>query len=144
MLIRHKPWDILNELSRILENDQKFSQDDSQVESSRWMPLVDIKEEGDHFKLFVDIPGVDPADIEISMENNMLSIKGSREETKNEDRKSYHRIERTKGMFYRRFTLPETADADNIHAKIKQGVLEIGIGKKKISQSRKIEIKNEN
>jgi HSP20 family protein len=143
MLIRHEPWDILNELSRILENNQKFYPDDSQVESGRWMPLVDIKEEGDHFKLFVDIPGVDPSDIEISMENNMLSIKGTREETRKEDRKSYHRIERTKGMFYRRFTLPETADAENIHAKTKQGVLEIMIGKKNLSQSRKIEVKNE-
>lgn len=140
MLIRHEPWDILTELSKVLENNQKVLRDDSQVESGHWTPLVDIKEEGDHFKLFVDIPGVNPNEVEISMANNMLSIKGSREETKKEEKKLYHRIERPKGNFYRRFTLPETVDGENIQAKIKGGILEITIAKKKVVQLRKIEV----
>lgn len=143
MLLRHDPWDFLNELNNFLENTQKISRDDSKVESSRWLPAVDIKEELDQFKLYVDIPGVDSKNVDISMENNVLTIKGTREETQKEEKKSYYRVERLKGVFYRRFTLPDTADAEQINAKIKQGVLEVTIGKKKVAQSRKIEVKTE-
>jgi HSP20 family protein len=143
MLIRHDPWDLLSELSHFLENTQKRPRDDSKVESSQWIPAVDIKEEPDQFKLYVDIPGVDPKNIEVFMENDVLTIKGTREETKEEEKNNYHRIERVKGVFYRRFTLPETAGTEQIHAKTKQGVLEITIGKKKTTPSRKIEIKTE-
>jgi HSP20 family protein len=81
MIIRHNPWDIVGELNKILENNVKSSlaSDDSRVESSRWMPAVDIKEEADQFKLYVDIPGVNPDEIDVSMENNILTIKGERE-----------------------------------------------------------------
>ena len=142
MLIRHEPWDLLNELNNLFQNNtnRASKRDDSKVESSRWLPAVDIKEEPNQFILYVDIPGVDPNHVDISMENNVLTIKGSREDTQKEDNHSYHRIERTKGIFYRRFTLPEPADAEQIKAKSKQGVLEIAIGKKKIAQSRKIQV----
>lgn len=143
MLIRHhtQPWELLTELNNLLERPSQ--RDETSVETSRWLPAVDIKEEPDQFVLYVDVPGVDSAHIDIQMENNVLTIKGTREETKKEDKDSFHRIERIKGVFYRRFTLPNTADADQISAKTKQGVLEIVIGKKKLARARKIEIKAE-
>lgn len=141
MLIRNNPWQLLNDLNSILDNSfRPRVPDDSNVESSRWIPAVDIKEEADKFILAVDIPGVNPKEVEISMENNVLTIKGLREETINEDKKGYHRIERMKGSFYRRFTLPDTADAEQVSAKSRHGVLEVIIGKKKAVQARKITI----
>jgi HSP20 family protein len=141
MLIRNNPWKVLNDLNSILDSGLRTrEQDDSNVESSSWIPAVDIKEEVNNFTLSVDIPGVNPKDVEISMENNVLAIKGSREETNNEKKQGYYRVERIKGAFYRRFTLPDTADAEQVTAKSRHGVLEIIIGKKKVSQARKIEI----
>lgn len=139
MLIRNNPSQLLNDLFSVLDIGLR-PRDDSNVESSRWLPAVDIKEEADKFMLNIDIPGVNPNDVEISMENNVLTLKGSREETINENKQGYHRIERVKGSFYRRFTFPDTADADQVIAKSRHGVLEVVIGKKKAAQVRKISI----
>jgi HSP20 family protein len=80
MLIRNNPWQLLNDLTTIFDTGLRpRTQDDSNVESSRWIPAVDIKEEDDKFTLMVDIPGVNPKDVEISMENNVLTLKGGRE-----------------------------------------------------------------
>ena len=141
MLIRNNPLQLLNDLNNIFDTSFRHRvPDDSNVESGRWVPAVDIKEETDKFILAVDIPGVNPKEVEISMENNVLTIKGSREETIKEDKQGYHRIERIKGSFYRRFTLPDTADAEQVSAKSWHGVLEVIIGKKKAVQARKITI----
>lgn len=76
------------------------------------------------------IPGVDPKNIEISMENGILTIKGDRAEPRTEEGEGYTRIERSKGSFYRRFALPDTADADKITAEGRHGVLRIIIPKR--------------
>lgn len=141
MLIRNNPWQLLNDLNSILDTSARTRMaDDSKVESSDWVPAVDIKEDVDKFILTVDIPGVNPKDVEISMENNVLTFKGSREDAVKENKQGYHRIERIKGSFYRRFTLPDTSDAEQVSAKSKHGVLEIMIGKKKAVQARKIDV----
>jgi HSP20 family protein len=139
MLIRNNPSQLLNDLVNILDIGLR-PRDDSNVESSRWLPAVDIKEEADKFILTIDIPGVSPDKVEISMENNVLTLKGSREENINEDKPGYHRIERIKGSFYRRFTFPDTADAEQVTAKSRHGVLEVTIGKKKAMKVRKISV----
>jgi HSP20 family protein len=141
MAIRNNPSQFLNDLINVLDVGLRPS-DDSNVESSRWLPAVDIKENADQFILTVDIPGVNPKDVEISMENNVLTLKGSREETINQEKQGYHRIERVKGSFYRRFTFPDTADADQVTAKSKHGVLEIIIAKKKAMKQRKITVES--
>jgi HSP20 family protein len=139
MLIRNNPWQLLNDLNSIFDAGfRPRPTDDSNVESSRWIPAVDIKEEADKFSLVIDIPGVNPKEVDISMENNVLTLKGSREDTIKEDNQGYHRLERIKGSFYRRFTLPDTADAEQVTAKSQHGVLEVIIGKKKAVQARKI------
>lgn len=144
MLVRNNPWQLLNDLNCILDTGLRSKTlDDSNVESSRWTPAVDIKEETDKFILAMDIPGVNPKNVEISMQNNVLTLKGSREETIDEDKQGYHRLERTKGSFYRRFTLPDTADAEQVTAKSQHGVLEVIIGKKKTAQVRKIAIETQ-
>jgi HSP20 family protein len=112
----------------------------SSVATSDWVPAVDIKEEKDSFVIIADIPGVDPKDIEVHMENGMLTIKGEKESEKKEEREGYKRVERSYGSFYRRFSLPDTADAEKISAKSNNGVLEVTIGKQEQVQPRKISV----
>lgn len=141
MLIRNNPWQLLNDLNSILDTGvYPRTKDDSNVESSRWIPAVDIREETDKFIISIDIPGVQPKDVEIFMENNVLTLKGSREETTKGDKQGFHRVERIKGSFYRRFTLPDTADGDQVTAKSRHGVLDVIIGKKSAVQARKITV----
>lgn len=140
-LVRYEPWSLLNQLSK--ELDRSFrGNENSDVATSDWTPAVDIKEQDDSFVIVADIPGVDPKDIEVHMENGVLSIKGERESEKKEEKEGYKRVERSYGSFYRRFSMPETADASKINAKSKNGVLEITIPKQEKEQPRKIEVEH--
>ncbi|RMG35276.1 MAG: Hsp20/alpha crystallin family protein [Gammaproteobacteria bacterium] len=136
------PWRLLDEFnrefSRMLPG---FADDDSQVVGSTWAPAVDIKEEDDKFVIRADIPGVSPDDIDVSMEQGVLTIKGERKHEAEENKEGYHRIERAYGTFMRRFALPENVDADKISATSKDGVLELVLPKaQQGDQPRKIKV----
>ncbi len=118
----------------------ELEDEDSAIITSAWTPAVDIAEHENHFLIKADVPGVDPNDIEISMENGLLTMKGERESEIKEDKDGYTRVERSHGSFYRRFSLPETADSENITAKSNKGVLEISVGKKETSKPKKITV----
>lgn len=145
-MTRYEPWGLLNQFYKDL--DQVFSQpenrvgsdDNTTIATSAWIPSVDIKEEAQRFVIYADIPGIEPTDIEVTMENGVLTIKGERVSETKEERKDYKRIERSRGTFYRRFGLPDTADAENIMATGKNGVLEITIPKRAITQPRRIKV----
>ncbi len=149
-LIRYEPWNLLDRLQKEfnLQNvfepyDREITGDDSSdVVTSRWRPAVDIKEEKDRFVIYADLPGVDPKDIEITMDQGVLTLKGERSEETKEEREGYKRVERVSGSFYRRFSLPDTADFDHIEAKGKNGVLEITLPKHEKVQARKITVKS--
>ena len=114
----------------------------SNVVTAQWTPRVDIVEQTKQFVIHCDVPGVDPKDIEIHMEKGVLSIKGERRvETKTEDTK-FTRVERTHGVFHRRFALPDSADAEHISATGRNGVLELVIPKRAESTPRRIEIRS--
>lgn len=112
----------------------------TEVATADWVPSVDVKEEKDHYLVRADLPGVDPKDIDISFENGMLTLSGERKWEEKEDRKGYYRAERFHGQFYRRFSLPTTADVDKTSARSDKGVLEIKIPKSAKSLSHKIKI----
>ncbi len=115
--------------------------DQSNVVTSQWAPRVDIREEDKRFVIRADIPGVDPNEIEIQMDKGILSIKGERKSDVVEvNGGKLSRSERTHGVFYRRFALPDSADADGITASGKFGVLEISIPKRPESSPRRINI----
>ena len=144
-LLRHyEPWGLLDQFRRdieqILAQSGTPTSGDSTVATSAWVPAIDLKEEANQFIIEADIPGVDPQEIEISMAHGMLTIKGERQSKSQEEGKNYHRVERRHGSFYRRFSLPDTADADKIVASGKNGVLQIRIPKKEVAQPRKIVI----
>jgi len=146
-MVRYEPWNLLSQLHN--EIDQLFPQqrrrvgeDDASVAASDWTPAVDIKEEPERFVIHADIPGVDPKDIEVHMENGILTIKGQRHSETKDEREGYKRIERMRGSFYRRFSLPDTANADAISAKSQLGVLEVIIPKQQKVQPRRIEVES--
>ncbi len=116
------------------------SDDHSNVATSDWTPHVDIKEEKNSFVLIADIPGVAPKDIDISMDNNVLTIKGERKHESAESSDNFNRIERQHGVFYRRFALPDGVDGEKISAQSKHGVLQITIPKQDVQVSRKISV----
>ena len=103
----------------------------SSLLSSDWFPTVDVKENRKQFVISVEVPGVDPKDIEVTAENDCLLIKGERKEEKIEEDEGHHLRECSYGMFERRLRMPETADLKKIAAKAKHGVLNITIAKKK-------------
>lgn len=111
-------------------------------EHHTFMPKCNIEEKKDHFLVEVEVPGVEPKEIDIELDGNMLTIKGERKrETKSEDKDhQMHVFEQSYGSFYRSFTLPSNIDADNIKAENKNGILYIKIPKSETDQPRRIEI----
>ncbi|MBQ4853425.1 Hsp20/alpha crystallin family protein [Rhodanobacter sp. B2A1Ga4] len=134
--------DIREAFDRLLGNPAEADQ--SNVVTSQWAPRVDIKEEDRRFVIYADIPGVDPGKIEVSMEKGILTIKGERTVENREQNGKFTRLERSHGLFYRRFALPDSADADGITAHGKDGVLEIVIPKKAETTPRRITINTGN
>lgn len=126
----------LNQLFNIETNDE-----DSTIATSNWAPPVDIVENEHSFLIDADIPGVEPKEIEVSMEDGMLTIKGERKSEAKEEKEGYTRIERSYGSFYRRFSMPESADPENITAKSTRGVLQIKVGKKEVAKPKRISVK---
>ncbi len=114
--------------------------DQSDVVTSQWAPRVDIREEPGRFVILADIPGVDPKDIEVQMDKGILTLKGERAGEAEAEGERYSRRERAWGSFYRRFALPDSADADGITASGRHGVLRIDIPKRPETTPRRIEV----
>jgi HSP20 family protein len=144
-IIKRDPF---NRLSRFQDEIQKFfntafptiARDESSILTSDWCPAVDIKENEDKYLILADIPGVYPKDIDVTMEHGTLTIKGERKSEHKEEKENFKRVERTYGTFYRRFSLPDDANADSINATSKDGVLEITLDKKETVKPKKIKV----
>jgi HSP20 family protein len=149
-LIHYEPWNrfnsFQNEINKLFDYPYGsvrrggVRRNGNLAATSDWAPAVDIKEEDNQFALYVDIPGVEAKNIDITAEKGVLTIKGERYSETKDERDGYKRIERSRGSFQRSFTLPDTADTDRISAKNKNGVLEIVIPKHAQVQPRKIAV----
>lgn len=133
-LTRYEPWGLMNQLQSNLHSLL------DRPRAAAWRPAVDIREEAERFVLRADLPGVDPKDIDIALEDGVLSIHGERQLDKDEDHDSYRQMERLHGSFHRRFVLPDTADAAGISARSDKGVLEVVIPKQPKAQPRRIAV----
>lgn len=142
-LIKRDYLPVAKDLNQFLENFLKGQADSSFIDTGTWAPAVDIKEEKNQFIVTADIPGVDIANIHISLENSVLTIQGKRELEKTETLEAYSRIERIQGQFYRRFSLPQSADESKIDASYKNGVLQVIIPKKETAKGMRIEVRSE-
>ena len=144
-ITRFEPWSLINHLHRDLDQiaSRRFgiaAGDDNGHTVADWVPAVDIVEEKDRFVLRADVPGVRPEDIDVNMENGVLTVSGERSHEQTESQDGMRRVERVSGKFYRRFNLPESAQADEISAKSANGILEVVIPKQPEVQARRITV----
>jgi HSP20 family protein len=105
-----------------------------------WAPSVDILEKENEILIKAELPGVEAKDVAVTVDNNILTIKGERHLEKDVKKESYHRIERSYGSFSRSFSLPTSVDASNVQAAYKDGLLTLTLPKKAASKSRSVEI----
>jgi HSP20 family protein len=106
----------------------------------RWLPAMDLVEEDDAFVLRADLPGLAEGDVNLELEDNVLTISGERKSEHEERREGFHRVERAYGTFSRQLTLPEGVDPDGIEAKFDKGVLEVRVPKPEERKPRKLNI----
>jgi HSP20 family protein len=141
---RYEPWSVVSqlqsEINRVFGN---LSDADSNSATSEWSPAVDVREYADRFQLLLDIPGVEPKDVEITLDGGVLTVSGIRHEetAANGAQPQQQRLERRLGRFHRRFILPDTADGENVNASGRNGVLEIVIHKQQKAQPKRITVR---
>ncbi len=140
-------WDPFREMEEMLDPYSK-SQDwpyrggrDLNTKGADWAPRVDICETEKDFCINAEVPGIKRDDVNISVEDHVLTITGKNEHKKEDKGETYHRIERFYGSFSRSFTLPDNVDEEKIVATFKDGLLSMSIPKTEIVKPKKIEIK---
>ena len=145
MATSREPWSVVsqiqNEINRVFGN---LEDGNTSSATAQWVPAVDVAEYADRFELLIDLPGVDPNSVEITLDNGVLSVAGARQNEKSatasQESPQQQRFERQQGRFYRRFILPDTADAENVRASGRHGVLEISIAKHPKAKPRRIAV----
>jgi len=120
---RHVPW------SRLRER------------GNGWLPAVDMMERKDEIVVRADLPGLQEKDIEVSVQDGMLTLRGERKEEREEKDEDYYCCERVAGKFFRTLALPAGVDAEHVKATFKNGVLEVHIPRTKEAKAKRIEIK---
>jgi HSP20 family protein len=108
-----------------------------------WAPQCDVEETDKEIIVKADLPGVDAKDVDISVMDNALIMRGEKKEEKEEKKKNYHRVERFSGQFYREITLPQGVDAERITATSANGTITVTIPKKPGAQPKKIAVKTD-
>jgi len=141
---RFDPFDELttlrNRMDRLFNRFGYNEELDQPVLAGNWMPTTDIQETKDALILKAELPGVDEKDINVEIENNVLTINGERKQEAKTEEKGYERIERSFGKFYRAFTLPTNVDATKILAQYQNGVLNITLPKREEAKPKKVHI----
>ena len=137
-------WDPFRELNQNRQLDRFFdrwpSWADTPTSTSAWAPNVDIFEAEDELVVKAELPGVDPKDVELNVENNVLTISGERRLEFEDKKENYHRVERAYGSFTRSFSLPQLIDENKIEAEYKDGVLTVHVPKHEKAKPRQIKI----
>jgi HSP20 family protein len=111
------------------------------IRAAEWSPAVDIEETDKEFLIKVELPEVKREDIEVSIRDGVLSIRGERKQEMEEKGRKFHRVERSYGRFVRSFELPEDVDDDKVHAEFKEGVLRVRVAKRRPAKSKTVEVK---
>ena len=143
-LIRWRPMrnleTVQDEVNRVFESFFSTPMRRQGEEISKWLPDVDVIEDKDGIEVHVDLPGMEKEDIKVSVEDNVLTIRGERKAVKEEKDKNYHQVERTYGKFTRSFSLPTQVDGEKIKANYKNGVLKIDLPKAETVKPKEIPI----
>ncbi len=142
-VMRQDAWGVMprlqEEINRLFGNARE---NDSSSATAMWIPLVDIHEYADRFELNVDLPGVDPSTVDLTLDGGILTLSGERPHParKGHEEAQGHRLERGHGQFHRRFVLPDTVDGERVNASGSNGVLTVTIPKQAKAKPRRIQI----
>ncbi len=137
---RHEMRRMQREFDRLFDNFFPTHPSNGNGESAVWAPRTDLSETEDAYLINLDLPGLTKEDVEISFHDGTLSINGERRHEETEEDRTVVRVERSYGRFYRAFTLPQTADTENIEATFGDGVLNIRVPKVEEVKPRRIDI----
>ena len=139
-LVHYKPANLFNQFNDEMNRHFSMTREGAANQEREWQPAVDIREEEARYLITADIPGVNSKDIDVTLEDGVLSIKGERSTETDVSEAGYRRRERTHGTFMRQFTLPDTVNANGISATAKDGVLEVTIPKQDKPAAKKITV----
>ena len=139
-LVHYKPVNLFNQFNDEMNRYMSMTRENAANQEHEWTPAVDIREEENRYLITADIPGVNSKDIDITLEEGVLAIKGERKTETEVSEQGYRRRERTYGTFMRQFTLPDTVDSTNISAAASDGVLEVTIPKQAKPEPRRITV----
>jgi HSP20 family protein len=141
--MRQDLWGVMprlqEDINRLFGNARE---NESSSATAMWIPLVDIHEYADRFELYVDLPGVDPSSVDLTLDGGILTLSGERPEPTRKvgEEAQGRRIERGHGQFHRRFVLPDTVDGEKVNATGSHGVLTVTIPKQAKAMPRRIQI----
>jgi HSP20 family protein len=146
-IVRYDPFRDLRtlqeEVNRLFSTNMTRAFGDEGIGRGAWNPSVDIYENKDQIVLEAELPGMKQEDFELTVENNVITLRGERRFEKFDDADNYHRVERSYGAFTRSFTLPQTVSAEGATAEYQNGVLRVTLPKREETKSRRIEISTE-
>lgn len=133
----------LQRLNRILDEafaGLPFPEQGGNILTAGWVPPTDVSEDKESIQISMELAGVSPDDVRISLENNILTVRGEKRQEEEENTERVHRVERIYGVFERTFVLPNTVDSDRIEARHENGVLTVSIPKAERARPREIRV----
>jgi HSP20 family protein len=146
-IVRYDPFRDLrtlqDEVNRLFSTNITRAFGDEGIARGAWNPSVDIYENKDQIVLEAELPGMNREDFDLTVENNVITLRGERRFEKKDEGDNYHRVERSYGSFTRSFTLPQTVSADSAQAEYRNGVLRVTLPKREEVKARRIEVSGE-
>jgi HSP20 family protein len=131
------------EVNRLFTGNIGRTYDDEGIARGSWNPSVDIYENKDQIVLEAELPGMSREDFDLTIENNVITLRGERRFEKKENTENYHRVERAYGSFTRSFTLPNTVTGEGATADYRNGVLRVTLPKREETKARRIEVNSD-
>ena len=143
-MVRYDPFrelrSLQDEVNRLFSTNLSRSFGEEGMTRGQWTPAVDIYENKDQIVIEAELPGMHREDFDLTIENNVLTLRGERRFEKRSEADTYHRVERPYGSFSRSFTLPQTVSADHVTAEYKDGVLHVVLHKREEVKARRIAV----
>jgi HSP20 family protein len=140
-------WDPFREFSTLQDRMNRLFREsygpegrEESLTSTTFAPPVDVYEDEHNVTLKIEVPGIDEKDIDVRIENNVLTVHGERKLEKEEKEENFRRVERQYGSFTRTFTLPNTVDSEKVSANYDKGILKIGLPKKAEAKPKQIQV----
>ena len=143
-VVRYDPFrdlrSLQEEVNRLFSTNLTRAFGDEGIGRGAWAPSVDIYENKDQIVLEAELPGMKQEEFDLSIENNVITLRGERKFEKTDEADNYHRVERSYGAFTRSFTLPQTVSPEGATAEYNNGVLRVTLPKREETKARRIEV----